>query len=790
MFNSLRSTRTRLLIFSCALLCSCAQPRASLSDYVDPFIGTDAHGHTYPGATTPFGLVQLSPDTGTEGWDWCSGYHSSDNSIMGFSHSHLSGTGGADLGDILFMPSSGQVRFTAGTKENPKSGYRSTFSHSSERASAGYYKVFLDEPSVTAELTATSRVGVHRYRYDNPQGQHIIVDLNHGIQDKATRGAVRLVGDSVVEGFRRSKGWADDHTVFFYAHFDAPIASMEVSKDGAIEKGVSDAWATSLVAALLFEKPQHEINIQVGISYVSVEGAKKNLEAQTAGKSFDQIHAQTRELWNNELSKVKVTGSEDDKVIFYTALYHSMLAPYGMSDVDGCYIGSDRQIRTDTLNTNYGLFSLWDTFRALHPLMTIVNPQKNQEFIHSMLRYYTQRGALPVWDLNMRENYCMIGYHSVPVIVDAYMKGQRDFDAQLALEAMVHSAMQEDYAGVEHYREFGYLPSNKENNAVSKALEYAYDDWCIAQMAKEMGQDSLYEVFVQRAQYYKNHFDPTDGFMKGRDSYGQLRSPFDPTEISALGKGDFTEGSSWQYTFFVPQDVSGLIELMGGDQKFVEKIEELFNSQIGTTSHADVSGLIGNYAQGNEPGHHIPYLYNYAGEPWRTQQRIAQIKQQFFTSSRDGLCGNEDCGQMSAWYVFSAMGFYPVTPASPIYALGTPTFEKVTIELGNSKQFTIEAPNAGKDNIYIQKVEWNGQPYTKSYITHDMIEEGGTLTLRMGSIPNKTFGTAVEDRPSSAIVDHQQTSQELLSRVVFEPYIQNPQRVFQDVITVTPAQHN
>lgn len=758
-----------------ALLASCTAQRASLSDYVNPFIGTAGHGHTYPGATTPFGMVQLSPDTGTEGWDWCSGYHSSDSSIIGFSHTHLSGTGGGDLGDILFMPSAGDVTFDPGTKAAPDKGYRSRFSHRMESASAGYYGVMLDDYGIKVELSATPRTGLHRYIFPaGTKNPHVIIDLRHGIQDNTNSAYINQVDSTTVEGWRRSNGWANDHTVFFRAEFSRPIERMQI-----------DSVGRNVTAAVIFASAPRvdTIAVQVGISTVSMAGAQKNLMAERT--EFDKGYSDARGLWNAELSRVKVEGgSETDREIFYTALYHATIAPTLTSDVDGLYRGSDGMVYIDSTITNYGLFSLWDTFRALHPLLAIINEEQNAEFAESMVRYYDQSGRLPVWDLNMCETNCMIGYHAVPVIVSAYLKGTMpaDFDAENALQAMVHSAMQRDYAGVQYYRESGYLPSDKENNAVSKALEYSFDDWCIAQMAGSMGEDSLYDVFIERAQYYKNHFDPSDGFMKGRDSKGQFSKDFDPTVVSILGQGDFTEGNAWQYSFFVPQDIGTHIEMLGGDKKYVERLEAMFSDTAGVSGHAvDVTGLIGQYAHGNEPSHHVAYLYSYAGEPWRTQQRVAQIKSEMYSTARDGLSGNEDCGQMSAWYVLSAMGFYEVTPSSGIYVLGTPTFDKVTVG-----GFTVQARGVSKTNIYIDRVEWDGKPYTKSYITDQMIRSGGTLTMFMSDKPNKEFGYAVEDRPQQKIADGVLSSEDMLSRIVFEPIVDVSERVFGEQISITP----
>lgn len=764
--------------------CSSKKQMIEPADFVDPFIGTAAHGHTFPGSTVPFALVQVSPDTGTQGWDWCSGYHSSDNSIMGFSHSHLSGTGGSDLGDILFMPSARAEFFVSGEKNDTViSGYRSHFKKENEKAGAGYYSVILDDNNVKVELTSTERAAMHRYVFSKHENQHVVIDLGHGIQDNTKKSYIRKVNDYTVEGFRTSTGWADEHTVYFYAKFSNKISRLVSKIPGGTTEDLQ-LVADDISAVVSFEKAVDTLHVKVGISYVDCTGAKQNVETEIADNTFDQVRQNAYNQWNDVLKKVEVKGSDDDKIIFYTALYHSMIAPYVMSDVDGRYIGPDRKHHTIEGENAYGLFSLWDTFRALHPLLTVIDPAKNQEFVRSLVRYYDQRGRLPVWDLNMRENNCMIGYHAVPVIVDAYMKGQRDFDIDKAMEAMIHSASQEDYSGLKYYRQFGFLPSDKENNAVSKALEYSYDDWCIAMMAKDMGNEEIYNEYIRRAQFYKNHFDSKDGFMKGRNSQGEFRVPFSPTEISILGQGDFTEGSSWHYSFFVPQDINTHIEMMGGDKAYSAKLDELFNSETVTAEHSpDVTGLIGNYAQGNEPSHHVIYMYNYIGEAWKTQHMISRIKNEMYSSARDGLCGNEDCGQMSAWYAFSAMGFYPVTPASNVYAIGTPTFEQMTINLQNGKKFSIKAKNLSKDNYYIQSATMNGKPYPKSYITHQDIENGSEIVFVMGSKPNKQWGAAIQDRPV-ADIQNGMTADDILSTVVFEPFLDVKERVFSGDITV------
>lgn len=779
------------------LFTACSEDKREPADYVDPFIGTDGHGHTFPGATTPFGFVQLSPDTGTEGWDWCSGYHSSDNSIIGFSHTHLNGTGAADLGDILFMPGRGPLVFEPGTKENPESGYRSVFSHKNETAKAGYYSVYLDDPNVEAELTATPRTGVHRYTFREAKGadKHILVDLRHGIQDVVHSGYYKQLDERTIQGWRRSIGWAGDHTVYFHAVFSEPITAIEAIVDEAATSG-DEGSGKKVVFAVKFAdtgSDKQEILAHVGISAISLDGAAVNYKTEAAGKDFAQIRHEAWEMWDDELEKIEVDGEirKGDKTVFYTAMYHSFLAPNLITDADGNYLGSDRQAHQDG-QTNYSLYSTWDTFRALHPLLTLVQPEKNRLFVQSLVRYYEQSGRLPVWDLHMHDNGTMIGYHSIPIIGDAYLKGQRDFDTQKALEAMLFSAMQDSYEGLGYYRQLGYLPSDKEGNSVSKASEYAFDDWVIAEVARQMGNDSLYKVFIRRAQYYKNHFDPKDGFLKARLSTGEFRPNFDPVVVSALGQSDYTEGNAWHYRFFVPQDVNGHIALMGGDQAYIDAIDAMFNASSEIDTHLpDVTGLIGQYAHGNEPSHQVAYLYAYAGAPWKTQYWVDQIKTRMYTDQRDGLSGNDDCGQMSAWYVFGAMGFYPVTPGSNLYVFGTPTFKEMEIEVGRDKTFEIEAEGLSKKNIYIQSVTYNGQPYTKSYITHEIIASGGKLVFKMGSKPNESFGAAPTDRPVSAIpAADVVTSEQMLADVVYEPFLTEAERVFSESITLKPQSNS
>lgn len=777
------------IIAMTVVACTKTVPVKEPVNYVNTFVGTAGHGHTYPGATTPFGMVQLSPDTGIEGWDWCSGYHDSDSSVMGFSHTHLSGTGGADLGDILFMPTNGNLILVPGTKEAPDDGYRSRFSHATERAEPGYYSVKLEDFGTLVELTATPHTGIHRYAFDSTKPQYVVIDLNHGIADQTREGYFHVVDSVTIEGFRRSRGWADDHTVYFRARFSQPFNSVESSIDG-VPYNEKSGNGTKIALAAIYDNPKDTLEIQVAISATSLAGAAANLESERSG--FDQARANATRMWNEELNRIKIeTPSEEDKTIFYTALYHTMIAPTLLSDVDGGYPGADANKYKDQQIKAYGLFSLWDTFRALHPLFTIIKPSLNQEFIRSMIRYYDQTGRLPVWDLNMNETNCMIGYHAIPVIADAYLKGQRDFDADKALQAMVASAMQSNWNGVQYARELGYIPSDREPNSVSKALEIAYDDWCIAQMAKAMGRDSIYKVFNRRAQYYKNHFDEQDKFFKGRNAAGVFTQDFNPTAVSLWGSGDFTEGNAWQYCFFVPQDIKTHIQMVGGDKAYIDKLDEMFNTE-GVLGHvSDVTGLIGQYAQGNEPSHHVAYLYSFAGAPWKTQERVAAVMNgDLFTAERDGICGNEDCGQMSAWYVMSSMGFYPVTPASGIYVFGTPSFEKMTIQLEGGKEFVVEAENLAPESIYIKEVYYNDVLYNKSYITHDMIKDGGRLKFVMSNAPKKSFATDMENRPVSVIEDEVVTSAQMLGEVVFEPSIVEQCRVFRDKLTIHPVANN
>lgn len=714
-----------------------------LTSYVNPFIGTDGFGHTFPGASRPFGMVQLSPDTRTSGWENCSGYHSSNPTIIGFSHTHLSGTGAADYGDIMFMATN-SVQMTAGPEAEPLKGYRSAYTHESERAVPGYYRVMLADHGIQAEMTATTRCGFHKYTFPANGEAVIITDLVHGIADKVTDSEIEITGDNVISGYRRSGGWAKDHVIYFYAEFSKPfIASGLTDKNGNEIKGNKSKSPKGIKSWVKFKLRNYDaVLVKVGISTVSVENAKLNLSKEITDFDFLKIMTEAKEHWESELQKIVVEGgTKADKVNFYTSLYHTMLAPNIMSDVDGRYRGMDNKIHKMERGNMYTVYSLWDTFRALHPLYTVIDPNKAQDFIRALLIKYKESGLLPVWELASNETNCMIGYHAVPVIADAFNKGQRDFDTALALEASVKSGMQ-DHLGMADYKVQGYVPADKENESASRTLEYAYDDWCIAGMAKELNDKNKFEYFSKRAQNYKNVYDTTSGFMRGKKN-GNWVSPFEPSEVSGI----YTEANAWQYTWFAPHDVDGMISLMGGKKKFEERLNTLFTTSpdLKGRSQPDISGMIGQYAHGNEPSHHMVYLYNWTDAPHRTSELVHKIMKEFYTNNRDGLIGNEDCGQMSAWYVFSAMGFYPVCPGKPEYSFGSPLFSKITIGEGTGTKFIIVADSVSERNIYLKEVLWNGQKQS-GILQHSQIASGGTLQMQLTSIPTGLTHTPGEEK--------------------------------------------
>ncbi|MCF8242491.1 MAG: GH92 family glycosyl hydrolase [Melioribacteraceae bacterium] len=735
-----------MVMFSLCLLTINAQEK-TLIDYVDPFIGTGGHGHTFPGATTPFGMVQLSPDTDIQGWDWCSGYHISDDNMMGFSHTHLSGTGASDYGDIRFMPFTGETKLLPGPKDDPDKGYRSRFNHQNESARPGYYSVLLDDYNIRAELSVTTRAGFHKYDYPENETAKLIIDLNHGIFDKATDASIEIVDNKTVRGFRRSSGWADDHTVYFYARFSKPIENYEIYDDLNIIKG-SKAASKNILGVFSFDDSGDEILIKVGISHVSQDGAEKNLDSEIDHWDFQKTVDESAEKWNKVLSKIIIEdNNESNKEIFYTALYHSYIAPNIFSDVDGKYVGMNHEIYQSNEREIYTVYSLWDTYRALHPLFTLIEQERTNDLVHSLIEKYKEGGLLPVWELAANETYTMIGYHSVPVIVDAYMKGIRDYNIETAYEAMKHSA-EEDRDGLDYYKSMGVIPFDKISESVSKLLEYCYDDWCIAQMAKALGKDEDYQRYTERSKYYLNVYDKSTGFMRAKRN-GMFEQNFDPKDVSF----SYTEANAWQYAFYVPHDIENLIKLHGGAESFTDKLDQMFSESSELKGHdqPDVSGLIGQYAHGNEPSHHMAYLYNYAGKPWKTQEKIDYILKNMYTTEPDGLSGNEDCGQMSAWFVLSAMGFYPVAPGDNNYIIGRPLFDKVTINLENGNKFIIESKNNSAENYFIQNSQLNGDDYSKSFINHEKINSGGELIFTLGSEPNEQWGIGDDNLPPSRV---------------------------------------
>lgn len=771
-------------VFGFSVMTSFAQRTADYTTYVNPFVGTGGHGHTFPGATLPFGMVQLSPDTGVEGWDWCSGYHASDSSIMGFSHTHLSGTGGADYGDILLMPTIGKAKYVPGTKENPDAGYRSRFKHANETATPGYYSVFLDDYKVKAELTATLRTGMHRYTFPKSNESNIILDLVHGISDNATNLKLSVLSGTRIEGYRFSKGWAGDQRLYFAMELSRPYDNIEIVKDDKVVSAAS-AEGSNVKASFKYTTRENEsIVVKVAISSVSCQNAWDNMKAENNGFDFDAVKDEAKKIWNKELSKIEVEGgTENDKVIFYSALYHTKIHPNIFQDVNGEYRGMDMKVHKVEGRSHYTLFSLWDTFRALHPLLSITDTKYNNDFVKSMVAKYSESGRLPVWELWSNETNTMIGYHSIPVIADAILKGYYTGDVELAYKAMVASAMA-DGQGLKDYRHFGYIPREKEANSVSKTLEYAYDDYAIAQVAKKLGKMDNYKTFTLRSYSYRNMFDSSVKFMRGRDENGVWNPKFDPMAITLFGSGDFTEGNSWHYSFFAPHDINGLIDLYGGNRAYTEKLNEMFEQEaVNDNEHAhDVTGLIGQYAQGNEPSHHVIYTYNFALRPDRTQALVRKVLHEMYTSDRDGYCGNEDTGQMSAWYVLSAMGFYPMNPVGGQYVIGSPLFSKVTIHLENGKTFVVEAKNNAANTPFIKSATLNGKPYGKTFISYSDIVNGGNIVFEM-SDKSQTWGTAAADAPVSFAYQGKDALAKPLQRA-FMPYSVGEKTIFNEKMEV------
>lgn len=726
-----------------------AKKNIPLISYVNPFIGTGGHGHTYPGATMPFGMMQLSPDTRLDGWDGCSGYHYSDEYIYGFSHTHLSGTGVSDYGDILIMPTNEQ-NFHNGA--DGKKGYRAHFSHDNEVVQPGYYKVHLDTTNINVELTVSKRSGIHKYDFPSSENQYAIVDLIH--RDKVLNAKIEKISDTEIVGYRFSEAWAKDQRLFFV------IKTSHKFRD-VLQSPIKDGVAGAQKIALKFNNPNNEpLYIKIGISAVDIEGARKNLDGEIGEKSFEDIKKNAQDFWEKQLEKIVVESkNEDYKTNFYTALYHTTIAPNLYQDVDGRYRGMDMKIHTSKDFDYYTVFSLWDTYRAAHPLYTIIEQEKTNDFINTFIAKYNEGGIMPIWDLSANYTGCMIGYHAVPVIADAYLKGIKNYDVKKAFEAMKHSATR-DKLGLKSYKAFGFIPVEEESESVSKILEYAYDDWTIAQMAKSLNKTEDYKTFTERAQYYKNIFDPETQFMRGRFRNTWF-APFDPYEVNF----NYTEANAWQYSFYVPQDVTGFMTLLGGKKQLETNLDELFIAKAQTSGRdqADITGLIGQYAHGNEPSHHMAYLYNYANKPHKTQEKVHQVLTELYKNQPDGISGNEDCGQMSAWYIFSSLGFYPVTPGSNQYIIGTPLFDKATINLENGKQFTMDAKNLSDTNIYIESASLNGKPLNHSYISHEEIINGGTLLFKMTNKPS-SWATEEGQEPKTEITEHLITTAPFISR--------------------------
>lgn len=734
--------------------CSRQETCNDYTQYVNVFIGTGGHGHTYPGAVVPHGAIQPSPDTRIYGWDACSGYYYNDSTINGFSHTHLSGTGCCDLGDVLIMPTVGEQDITQEEERGQTKAYASAFSHEREKAEPGYYSVMLDRYGIQAEITSTTRGAIHRWTFPKTEDAGVIVDLDYSLDDQTNIGMqLEVISDTEVVGHKMTKYWAFDQYINFYAKFSKPFTYTIV--DDTVTVGDKQKPRRKALLKFAGTEEGEVIYAKVGISAVDIDGAKNNVLSEIPEWDFDGVKAAAHQRWNEYLAKIDIeTGDADHRTIFYSALYHAGLQPYTFTDADGRYYGMDMKVHQgDAQKPVYTIFSTWDTFRAWHPLQTIIAPEFNGELVKSLLLKAREGGILPMWELCSNYTGCMIGYHSVPIIADAYIKGYRDIDINEAYKAMRRTA-EYDTTGIiapkavtailmnqaKYWKnKVGYVPCDKDNEAVAKALEFAYNDWCIAQIAKEVGDTAGVALYENFAKAYKIYYDPEVGYMRGKDSEGKWRTPFDPAR-STHRSDDYCEGNAWQWSWFVPHDPEGLMELVGGKDVFLSKLDALFaaSSEItGESVSADISGLIGQYAHGNEPSHHIIHFYNYAGQPWKTQELIDQVLYTLYFNNDNGLSGNEDCGQMSAWYILNAMGFYQVCPGKPVYSIGRPLYDKVTINLTNGKKFVIEAINNSRENKYIQSMELNGKALTEPFFTHDDIMQGGKLVFTMGNTPKK-----------------------------------------------------
>ncbi len=752
----MRNIRLSAVLFFFIFSFGCQKPIEKFSpvNFVDPFIGTDDHGHVFMGANVPYGAVQLGPVNFVKGWDWCSGYHYSDSIVTGFSHTHLSGTGIGDLGDLHLMPYTGVLRLVPGSQEDISQGYASYYTHEEETAQPGYYAVKLTSYGIEAELTASERVGFHRYTFPEGDTARIIIDLKQGIGwDRVTATNLRKTGDNTFSGYRFSTGWAADQRFFFSLQtseapdevrfFDRELQEVEPGDSTRVLKGV-----------MTFYPPvRNQIMVKAGISPVSEENAAENMATEIPDWDFEATVNSGREKWNRELSKIEIRDPDTANLrTFYTAMYHVMIHPSLFNDANGDYRGTDKEIYRTPGFQNYSVFSLWDTYRAAHPLYTLIDPDRVSDFVNTMLSIYDQQGSLPVWHLMGNETGTMVGNHAIPVVADALLKGIGGFDREKAFEAMKSTALKDDGDGLKFVNTLGWVAADSTRESVSKGLEYVVDDWAIAQVARFLGKEEDYALFSKRADYYRNYYDPSVGFFRGRNYDGSWSTPFHPV-FTLHEQGNYTEGNAWQYLWLVPTDVEGLTELLGGEEKFSERLDSLFlvSSALNEGASPDISGLIGQYAHGNEPSHHTVYLYAYAGQQWKTAEKVRYILDHLYHDGPKGICGNEDCGQMSAWYIFSSLGFYPVNPANGAYVLGSPLHEEATLHFPNGKSFTVKANNNGPGNLYIQSARLNGSPYEKSFITHRDLLNGGILELEMGSQPNRDFGAAAANRPSSTL---------------------------------------
>lgn len=742
---------------STMLILSACTANTNVEDYsahVNPFIGTGGHGHTFPGAVVPHGMIQPSPDTRIDGWDACSGYYYNDSTINGFSHTHVSGTGCCDYGDVLLMPTVGKQTYQTTDSQSQQLPYASAFSHENESAEPGYYSVFLDRYQVKAELSASKRGAIHRYTFPASKESGFIIDLDYSLQRQTnSEMEIKVLSDTEICGHKKTTYWAFDQYINFYAKFSKPFTYTLINDSVTMDNGKRLPICKAL---LQFEtKKDEQVLVKVGVSAVDVKGAQNNVLSEIADWDFDKVRQHARNEWNRYLSKIDVTTTnQEDKTIFYSALYHTGISPNLFTDADGRYLGMDLKVHQgDVKQPIYTTFSLWDTFRALHPLMTIIDPDLNTQFIQSLLKKHQEGGIFPMWDLASNYTGTMIGYHAVPVIVDAYTKGYRDFDIQEAYKACLRTA-EYDTTGIKcpalvlphlmpkakYYKNsIGYIPCDRENESVAKALEYAYNDWCISVFAESMTDFDNKDKYARFAKAYEFYFDKETRFMRGLNSKGEWRTPFNP-RASTHRNDDYCEGTAWQWTWFVPHDVEGLVNLMGGENAFASKLDSLFtadSSLEGETTSSDISGLIGQYAHGNEPSHHVTHLYNYVNRPWRTQELVDSVFQSQYANRPDGLAGNEDCGQMSAWYILNSMGFYQVCPGKPVYSIGRPVFDQAIVNLTNGKKFTIMVKNNSKKNKYIESMLLNGQTLHTPFFSHQDIVDGGTLEITMSDKPNK-----------------------------------------------------